>query len=400
MKNEKAIMVNNISKKYRLGQTGYRTLREDIIGLFKRSDRPNNQFWALNDVSFELKKGESLGIIGANGAGKSTMLKILAGVTNPSGGEVKITGKIGAMIELTAGFHSELTGRENIYLYGSIIGLKNEQIKKRFDEIVEFSGLARFLDTPIKKYSSGMYARLGFSVTAHLDPDILLIDEVLSVGDFTFQNKCINKMNEYKNSNVSIIFISHNMDSVRKLCDRTILLDKGRILKDKDTNSVIDEYYRINSEQMKNQGNSGRMVEIIESKLLNMDKEEGISFRAGDKAIFKIRMAARKTISDAAFSVFIRKNDGLVVFDVSSGRLNNQKYLVGENQILELCFEMKINLLKGLYHLGYNLLGSVENGPLGFVEYKNNAHSFLVKEDLSEQGIAYLDARCSVEISN
>ncbi|HDK41048.1 MAG TPA: ABC transporter ATP-binding protein, partial [Nitrospirae bacterium] len=199
------IKLENVSKRYRLGQSGYSSLREDIVNIFRKRGSGPGPFWALRDVSFEVKKGEAVGIIGYNGAGKSTILKLLANVTEPSSGSVLTNGKIGALIELSAGFHPELTGRENIYLYGSIIGMKRSYIKQRYSEILEFSGLKKFIDTPIKRYSSGMLARLGFSVSSHLDPDILLVDEVLSVGDYMFQNKCLKKMMEFRDTDRTIV---------------------------------------------------------------------------------------------------------------------------------------------------------------------------------------------------
>jgi len=398
MKNESVIQLTDVFKKYRLGQMGYRTLREDIIKCFKRVEKKENYFWALKGVSFGLKRGESLGVIGDNGAGKSTILKILAGVTKQSSGTVEKIGKVGALIELTAGFHPELTGRENIYLYGAIIGLKRTYINKRFDEIVEFSGLSQFLDTPIKKYSSGMYARLGFSVTAHLDPEILLIDEVLSVGDYQFQNKCINKMHDFKERGVSIVFVSHNMEAVRKVCSRTILLNKGAIVCDGSPDSVIDEYYRINSSNMKNLNGADKAIEILDIRLVRENNKEALDFRPGDKALFKIKLRAKTNIENVFFSVFIRAASGMVIFDVSSSRLLNAMHSLINDKTLEVCFELKLNLLKGLYKIGFNIIGSIDGQPSGFIEYMNDASSFLVKEDVSLQGIAHLEPRVSVNI--
>jgi len=403
--NNIAIKLESVSKFYRLGQYAYSTFRENVYNYFKnmasRNDFTSNnkqELWALRDLSFELKRGEAIGIIGPNGAGKSTVLKILAGVTNPSSGDVFKKGKVGALIELSAGFHPELTGRENIFLYGAIIGIRRNYIHKRFDEIVEFSGLSAFLDTPIKRYSSGMCARLGFSVTAHLEPDILLIDEVLSVGDFTFQDKCINKMHEYKNKGVTIVFVSHNMDAIRKLCSRSILLDKGTAVKDGDTESVIDKYYEINSKNMKISNSEGA-VEILGIGLTKTNNEEAFSIQSGEKALFRLKMLARKDISNASFCLFIRRTDGMVVFDVSSERLNNKQYTIEKNRFVEICYELKVNLLKGLYYVGFNLFGSVGSGPLGHIEYVEKICSFLVKEDISVQGIANLEPECFVEVS-
>jgi lipopolysaccharide transport system ATP-binding protein len=398
MKKESVIRLTDVFKKYRLGQMGYRTLREDIINCFKRAGKKEDYFWALKGVSFDLKRGESAGVIGDNGAGKSTILKILAGVTRQSSGTVEKKGKIGALIELSAGFHPELTGRENIYLYGAIIGLKRNYINKQFDEIVEFSGLSQFLDTPIKKYSSGMYARLGFSVTAHLDPDILLIDEVLSVGDFKFQNKCINKMHEFKERGVSIVFVSHNMDAVRKICNRTILLNKGAIVCDGSSDSVINEYYKINSNNMKAQKGGEKVIEILDIRLVKENNEQAFDFRPGEKALFKIKLRAKKNIENVSYSAFIRAASGMVIFDVNSSRLLDKRHSLAEDKTVEVCFELRLNLLKGIYKIGFNILSSSDGQLLDFIEYMNDACTFLVKESVSEQGIANLEPRVYLNI--
>jgi lipopolysaccharide transport system ATP-binding protein len=397
LKSKAAVSVVDVSKIYRLGEATFRTLRDDLIGLFRKERNERQYFWALKNVSFELARAESLGIIGANGAGKSTMLKILAGVTKPTEGKIEINGKVGALIELSAGFHPELTGRENIYLYGSIIGLKKEYIKKRFDEIVEFSGLSQFIDTPIKKYSSGMYTRLGFSVTAHLDPQILLIDEVLSVGDYTFQAKCISKMLDYKKNGVSIIFVSHNLESVKKLCTKVILLQKGSVQKIGDTESTIEEYYKINSVNMKGESGGEDLAEVLETRLLGDKNEDRFAYNSGDKALFKMRIRAKKKIQDASFGLFIRNNDGMIIFDVSSDyqKIDCQ---IEAGQTVEILFDLKLNLLKGLYHIGINVFGAGANTSPQFMEYINNINSFVIKGNVPAKGIANLEPKMAFQI--
>jgi lipopolysaccharide transport system ATP-binding protein len=206
------------------------------------------EFWAVKDVSFQLKYGEAIGIIGPNGAGKTTILKLLSGILLPTKGTYKVNGRISALIEVGAGFHPDLTGKENIFLNGAILGMTREQINKKYEAIVEFSELAEFIDTPVKRYSSGMYARLGFSVAAHVDPQILLIDEVLSVGDISFQQKCLNKMQEIIINGTTIIFISHNIPAVIKLCPKTILLDRGSIHQF-GKRKMCRHYYNITSQK-------------------------------------------------------------------------------------------------------------------------------------------------------
>ncbi len=242
-----AIEFKNVSKKFRKGED-FDSLRDLIPNLVKGMFNGNNghlkdrEFWAVKDVSFELKRGQTLGIIGPNGAGKSTILKMLSKLLRPTKGEIKINGKLNALLEVGSGFHPDLTGRENIYLSGAIIGMKRKEIERKFDSIVEFSGLEDFIDTPVKRYSSGMYVRLGFSVAAHMEPENLLIDEVLSVGDMNFQMKGMNKIQELRKNGATIIFISHSLDAVQGLCQRTILMHHGQLRFDGDTKEAIRIY--------------------------------------------------------------------------------------------------------------------------------------------------------------
>ena len=254
------ITVKNISKKYNIThqQGGYVALRDVIANIAKKpfsfikrrakamtGRTTKEEFWALKDINFEIFKGEAVGIIGANGAGKSTLLKILTGITPPTTGEIKMHGKIASLLEVGTGFHSELTGRENIFLNGAILGMTKEEIADKFDAIVEFSGVQKFIDTPVKRYSSGMLVRLGFSVAAHMEPDILLVDEVLAVGDADFQKKCLGKMDEVTHAGGrTILFVSHNMSAIQNLCSRCILLEEGKTKMIGETKEVINEYLK------------------------------------------------------------------------------------------------------------------------------------------------------------
>ncbi|MFI5205109.1 MAG: ABC transporter ATP-binding protein, partial [Flavobacteriales bacterium] len=243
MSAEKIITVSNVSKKYRLGVFGANTLGDQLKswwarirkkpnplgkvgqGETKRSD--GKEFWALRDINFEVNRGEVVGIIGKNGAGKSTLLKILSNISAPTTGEIRMQGRIASLLEVGTGFHPELTGRENVFLNGAILGMSKAEIQKKFNEIVEFSGIEHHIDTPVKRYSSGMKVRLGFAVAAHLEPEILVIDEVLAVGDVEFQNKCIGKMQDVANAGRTVLFVSHNMSAVRNICSRAIVLTEG-----------------------------------------------------------------------------------------------------------------------------------------------------------------------------
>lgn len=244
------IKVQNIGKKYRIsgeGRPAYKTIREALAqsaaSLFKPSCSTWEDFWALRDVSFEIKRGECVGIIGRNGAGKSTLLKILSRITEPTTGRIELRGRVGSLLEVGTGFHAELTGRENIYLNGTILGMKKKEIDKKFDEIVAFSEIEKFLDTPVKRYSSGMYVRLAFAVAAHLEPEILLVDEVLAVGDIGFQKKCLDRMGSIsKNEGRTVLFVSHNLDAVASLCSSAVLIVEGRATVFDDVNRAIDTY--------------------------------------------------------------------------------------------------------------------------------------------------------------
>jgi lipopolysaccharide transport system ATP-binding protein len=252
------ISVENLSKSYRLGMIGGATLKEDVnrwwaqmrgkedptlkIGEERKARLAGDDFKALDEVNFEVKQGELLGIIGRNGAGKSTLLKILSRITAPTSGEVKIRGRIASLLEVGTGFHPELTGRENVFLNGAILGMSKAEIRKNFDEIIAFSGIEEFIDTPVKRYSSGMYVRLAFAVAAHLEPEILIVDEVLAVGDAAFQKKCLEKMEDAGNQGRTVLFVSHNMPAVTRLCRRGLLLGNGRILKDGSPQQVATVY--------------------------------------------------------------------------------------------------------------------------------------------------------------
>ncbi len=244
-----AIRVENLGKAYRIASSAggkrYKTLQEDLLGFLKNPLRRGEKaetFWALKDVSFEVKHGEVLGIIGRNGAGKSTLLKILSRITRPTTGHADVYGRVGSLLEVGTGFHPELTGRENIYLNGAILGMSRAEIARRFDEIVAFAEVEQFLDTPAKRYSSGMYMRLAFAVAAHLDPEVLIVDEVLAVGDAEFQKKCLGKMSEVASSGRTVLFVSHNMGAVEALCSKAVWLNHGQIVEQDRVDVVIPNY--------------------------------------------------------------------------------------------------------------------------------------------------------------
>lgn len=281
MDNNLSIRVENVSKKYRLGAIGGQTLKEDLqswAARLKGKEDPNSKigagnaqttgdFWALKNISFEVQKGERIGIIGHNGAGKSTLLKLFSRVTAPSEGKISYNGRIASMLEVGTGFHPELTGRENVYMNGAILGMTKAEIDKKFDEIVEFAEIGKFIDTPVKRYSSGMYVKLAFSVAAHLDCEILIVDEVLAVGDAKFQEKCLGRMDEIATKGGrTILYVSHNMNTVKQLCNRCIVLDKGEISFVGNTDEAISRYLGVSGEA------------VLEYDLLNIKRDASNSY--------------------------------------------------------------------------------------------------------------------------
>ncbi len=242
------IKAENLSKLYYLGGAKHNSLRDTVMGFVSHPtfSRQKDELWALRDVSFSLEEGETLGIIGNNGAGKSTLLKILSRITKPTGGTAELHGRVGSLLEVGTGFHNELTGRENIFINGAILGMKRAEIERQFDEIVAFSEIEKFLDTPVKHYSSGMYMRLAFAVAAHLEPEILIVDEVLAVGDVAFQKKCLNKMKDVSQSGRTVIFVSHDMSAITRICTRAIALSKGKIVLQGAATGVVRSYFSSN----------------------------------------------------------------------------------------------------------------------------------------------------------
>lgn len=348
----------HVSKKFKKGEV-HDSLRDLFPALFKtclngkrEASLRQNEFWALRDVSFRVARGEALGIIGSNGAGKSTILKLLTGVMRPTEGAIKTNGAVSALIEVGAGFHPDLTGRENIFLNGTILGMKKEQIKSRFDEIVDFSGLADFIDTPVKRYSSGMYARLGFSVAAHVNPDILIVDEVLSVGDYTFQNRCLERMKAVLNDGVTVIFVSHNLKAVSDLSKRAILLDHGKVVMDGPTHDVIETYYGKNA---KTQKDDSEKEVFISRVTLDGASDEHLEFSSGSRVVLAIDVRANRDCRRLSVSISLQDDNRYSVFDTSSERLSGHSFSLDEGETKTVAFELELNLGPGTYHLAVSI---------------------------------------------
>ncbi len=323
-----AILVEGLSKKYKIGAVRQRhdTLRDEITegvkALFRSNGRANSStghdstdmIWALKDVFFEVKKGEVLGIIGRNGAGKSTLLRVLSRITEPTEGRVEIHGRVGSLLEVGTGFHSELTGRENVYLNGAILGMKKTEIDRKFDDIVAFAEVEKFIDTPVKRYSSGMYVRLAFAVAAHLEPDILIIDEVLAVGDLNFQNKCIGKMGDVARQGRTVLFVSHNMGAVSNLCTTGISFDQGRLINRGDIGSIVNGYIKQNTlsnevqtKQWSRHGTGEARITMV--RVLDSTGNPCTTFSMGETIVIEMDVEFYKSFPLINFSLEVTRQD-------------------------------------------------------------------------------------------
>ena len=344
---ETVIKIENLTKFYQLGLINHGTLAKDLQGWWAKirgKDDPNSQvsllnsqntdfIYALKDVSFDVQQGEVLGIIGANGAGKSTLLKILSRVTSPTSGCIKIKGRIGSLLEVGTGFHPELTGRENIYLNGAILGMRKWEIDKKLDEIINFSGVEKFIDTPVKRYSSGMYVRLAFAVAAHLDPEILVVDEVLAVGDADFQKKCLGKMGDVsKKEGRTVLFVSHNMAAVRQLCTRGILLRNGELVFNGGTEDTINEYlsFGMNIEETdlstRTENRTGNhLAKFVKFEILSNGKPTN-SIKTGDNISFKMTVESQEDIANINVHLTIYNKIGNKLIHTNTAITTDQKF--------------------------------------------------------------------------
>ncbi|MBW1894302.1 MAG: ABC transporter ATP-binding protein [Deltaproteobacteria bacterium] len=360
------IKVENLSKQYNLGELHHQTnsFRDKVTSFFKKDGSPKKveTLWALKDVSFEVKRGEILGIIGRNGAGKSTLLKILSRITKPTSGKALINGRVGNLLEVGTGFHPELTGRENIYLNSAILGMKKAEISNKFDEIVAFAEIEKFLDTPVKRYSSGMYVRLAFAVAAHLEPDILLVDEVLAVGDAQFQKKCIGKMGDEAKKGKTILFVSHNMAAVKNLCQSGIYIQFGKIAYHGSTEHAVDCYIRGNLVKKY----SNRIGYSIDEKALMECRTKGFEISnveifnlstpdlpvaSGDNMRLRIYYRTSLKFISPAFILILKDQNGIEIFRLSnmpiSGYVINNLFKDGYVDL-----EIKsLPLVKGTYYI-------------------------------------------------
>lgn len=378
-----SISVTGISKKFDLGAINSETLREHLTEFVRRLSskaKPTDskeEFWALKDISFSVKPGEVVGIIGKNGAGKSTLLKILSRITPPTKGQIEVNGRLASLLEVGTGFHPELTGRENVFLNGSILGMKKTEIEKQFNAIVEFAGVEKFIDTPVKRYSSGMYVRLAFAVAAHLQPEILVVDEVLAVGDAEFQKKCLGKMNEVAGEGRTVIFVSHNMGAVSELCTRVIVIEEGNVVFDGSVDDGINRYLSGSTSQSRFElrEERGPRLEnvVLAAELVNESLIPQSEFSIDDSISIKFRYRYLHPDPENRITVVLHRNGKPIFTSFSSdqglsltpGESNElifklpKRFLKAGNYQAELYFSPPV--YKVPHSLDFNVVDAVEN---------------------------------------
>lgn len=400
---EIAIKIENLGKSYLVGhntaQSERYTALRDVIARNARNlarktkdliaGRPSIQgdeveeFWALKDVSFEIKRGETVGIIGRNGAGKSTLLKILSRITEPTTGQIAIDGRVASLLEVGTGFHPELTGRENIYLNGAIVGMSRAEIKRKFDEIVAFAEVAKFLDTPVKRYSSGMYVRLAFSVAAHLEPEILIVDEVLAVGDAAFQKKCLGKMGEIAHEGRTVLFVSHNMAAINRLCASAVYLDRGAICFIGPTNATVQTYLSSRYERVgkslvsRSDRKGSGAIKFSSVSMRDCEHRECNSAQCGQELNLHIKLARINSFdqeSKISVAIGIDNSDGLRIWHLSNDTCGNT-LSISDSEDSEIIVNIpKLPLVPGLYSL---TLFMTSNGDIS--DWIENASTLTVE---------------------
>lgn len=399
-----ALEVRNVSKRFRIYREKHDTLKEAV--LFGRRGT-FYELWALKDVSFNVGAGETLGIIGENGSGKSTLLKIFAGILKPEKGQIVVNGKVSALLELGAGFHPDLTGRENIYLNGAILQLSKKAIDQKFDEIVAFAELEDFIDQPVKSYSSGMYARLGFAIAVNVNPDILLLDEVLAVGDQFFQSKCYEKINQFQRDGKAMVFVSHDLDSVEKICDRVIFLKDGAIV-DEGAPSKVSRSYRVFIAGKDRQYHEAQQVqisserfgtgeaEIVSVKLLDSKGDEISTISSGENGIIRAKVKFHADVQNLIFGMIIRAADETCLYDTNTLWRGEKTGLFKKGQEVEVDFRQTLPLVGGMYLV---TVAVAYPDAIRFCDWWTNVLSFHVEDDGRQKGMANLNSAITISES-
>jgi lipopolysaccharide transport system ATP-binding protein len=383
---------DGVWKKFRRGERhdSLRDLVPAMISRFtgRRRDQPlaDEEFWAVRDISFEVGPGEALGIIGPNGAGKSTVLKLLTKILRPTKGHLSVEGRAGALIEVAAGFHPDLTGRENVFLQGAIMGMSRAEIGRKFDAIVDFAGVEDFIDTPVKRYSSGMNARLGFAIAAHLDPDVLLIDEVLSVGDVGFQAKCVERMRVLLDRGIPLVFVSHNLTAIVDLCSRAILIDKGQVKFDGRPVETVAEFRRYRPEAPK-AVDANEPIHITHTRLLQADGNAAPLFVTGRPMTIEIGYQTQRPVDRPLFAVDVHNADGIQCAGINTRMDNRDLGTIEGSGRVELVIP-KLHLLPGSYTVSVGILDSRNLRPF---DLQLRAYPFSVVSERRDFGIVYLE---------
>jgi ABC-type polysaccharide/polyol phosphate transport system ATPase subunit len=395
----KMITVDQVSKRYRISQLGAKSIREEVVRagqrlLSREPPRESEDFYALHGVSFEVRQGETVGFIGPNGSGKSTILKLLARIIYPTQGTIKVRGSVASLIEVGAGFHPELTGRENIFLYGSIMGMKSAEVRRKFDRIVEFAELQRFIDTPVKRYSSGMYVRLGFAVAAHINPQVLLVDEVLAVGDASFQSKCQQRIEELRRNGMTVAFVSHDMTAVERLCNRVFFLQKGEVCSEGEPRAVIGEYYSTvffkqeveeSASRVDDLNGNGRKVEILGVRFLDRDGAGVDAIATGQPMIAQIEYQVYHPIEDPVFDLFFYSADDRLHCHYTTALSSERIPLLQGRGIIEIeCDEL--GLTPGMFRIDAQVMRRGETIPY---DWKPRQYSLKVLSGKKVRGMFY-----------
>jgi lipopolysaccharide transport system ATP-binding protein len=388
------VLFDGVWKKFRRGER-HDSLRDLIPAAFGAMLRRRvgeelgaEEFWAVRDVSFEVRPGEALGIMGPNGAGKSTILKLLTRILRPTRGSCEIRGRAGALIEIAAGFHPDLTGRENVFLQGAIMGMRQADIARKFDAIVDFAGIGDFIDTQVKRYSSGMNARLGFAIAAHLDPDVMIIDEVLSVGDAGYQEKCVRRMHEQIKSGVPLVFVSHNLPAILELCTRAIVIDHGSVLFDGDPSTAVQTYRRATwtRDAAAEAAWANSPVRITGVELLQGEQASLGVFQTGDELTVRIRYVAKERVARPHFAVDVYRAEGLYCYGTGTFLENGNGEVEGPGQI-DLVFP-RLPLLPGCYAVS---VGIVKRDGHGVYDFHDKAYPFSIASGIRDLGLVYLE---------
>jgi lipopolysaccharide transport system ATP-binding protein len=379
------VRFEHVSKRFTLRHERPRSFQEIFLKLTQMKRSPSKEeYWALTDVSFEIPPGEMVGIIGPNGAGKSTILKLISRIIEPTSGDIEIRGRIGALLELGAGFHADLTGRENIYLNGSILGFGRAEMDLIYDEIVEFSELEHFIDIPVRHYSSGMYMRLGFSIAIHVQPETLLVDEVLAVGDQAFQLRCLQRINEMKQQGVTIILVSHSLDRVRQMCDRAIWLDGGQIQAEGAADQVIEKYVdkvTADSEDAQQEAESSwrrgsHEAEVVRVQFLDGQGQERETFETGETFIARMYYTAHQRIERPVFGVALHEEGGFHVIGPNTGLADYRIQAIEGDGYVDFIIP-QLPLLQGTYR--FSLAVHDQEGKHSY-DYHHQAYTFCVEQ--------------------